>query len=185
MPAIELYDRIGLGYAATRGADPRIAGAILDALGEAGTVVNVGAGAGGYEPADRQVVAIGSLWLTEDYFPEIVRLERGRCPSVEDVVDHIGECRVEHVAVPHDCTDGFLAAFWRRPEAYLDPDVRSGMSGFALLDGHVVDRGVARLRGDLESGAWERRHGHLMSLDSLDVCYRLVVSSGRRGEKPS
>jgi hypothetical protein len=67
--------------------------------------------------------------------------------------------------------------FWRRPEAYLDPAVRAGMSGFALLDQRVVDAGVARLEADLESGAWERRFGHIRSLDALDVCYRLVVSN--------
>ena len=53
-----LYDRIGVGYTTTRRPDPRIAAAIEDALGDALTVVNVGAGAGAYEPAGRRVVAI-------------------------------------------------------------------------------------------------------------------------------
>lgn len=54
----ELYDDIGADYAARRRADPRIAAALHGALGDARTVVNVGAGAGSYEPADRVVVAI-------------------------------------------------------------------------------------------------------------------------------
>jgi SAM-dependent methyltransferase len=52
------YDAIGTGYAETRREDPRIAALIHAALGDARTVVNVGAGAGSYEPRDRQVIPI-------------------------------------------------------------------------------------------------------------------------------
>jgi SAM-dependent methyltransferase len=52
------YDRIGRTYAATRRADPRLAATIWQALGGARTVVNVGAGAGSYEPSDRVVTAV-------------------------------------------------------------------------------------------------------------------------------
>jgi SAM-dependent methyltransferase len=55
---VERYDAIGAGYAATRREDPRIAALIHSALGEARTVVNVGAGAGSYEPRDRDVIAV-------------------------------------------------------------------------------------------------------------------------------
>jgi len=53
-----IYDTIGQGYAVTRRADPRIAEMIRRSLGQARTVVNVGAGAGSYEPADLTVVAV-------------------------------------------------------------------------------------------------------------------------------
>lgn len=243
-----LYDQIGRQYASTRQPDPRIAAAILDALGDARSVVNVGAGAGAYEPAGRSVVAVepsremirqrprgaalavqasaealpfayglfdvalavltlhhwtdwrrgvsemarvaerqviltiepsalGTFWLTDAYFPQIVSLDRGRCPSVSDVAEWVGPCDMRSIAVPYDCSDGFLAAFWRRPEAYLDADIRAGMSGFVLLNQEIVARGVNRLKADLESGAWDRRFGHLRSLDALDVCYRLVVTA--------
>lgn len=52
------YDTIGTGYARTRRADPRLRARIHAALGDAKTVVNVGAGAGSYEPIDRHVIAI-------------------------------------------------------------------------------------------------------------------------------
>ena len=52
------YDLIGRTYTRTRGTDPRIAAAIWDALGDARTVVNVGAGTGSYEPPDRDVTAV-------------------------------------------------------------------------------------------------------------------------------
>jgi SAM-dependent methyltransferase len=120
--------------------------------------------------------SVGGFWLTDAYFPEIAELDRARFPSVDDIAACLGSCRVEHIAVPHDCADGFLAAFWRRPEAYLDPQVRAGMSGFALLDHDVIERGLARLTSDLESGVWERRYGYLRSLERLDVGYRLVVT---------
>src|SRR5262245_576236 len=54
----ELYDTIGIGYRNYRRPDPRIAAAIMGALGSAETVVNVGAGTGSYEPTDRPVVAV-------------------------------------------------------------------------------------------------------------------------------
>ncbi len=54
----QLYDEIGIGYRNYRRPDPRLATTILRALGEAQTVVNVGAGAGSYEPIDRSVVAV-------------------------------------------------------------------------------------------------------------------------------
>ena len=133
--------------------------------------------------ADRLVIFtfeledLGHFWLTQRYFPAIVERSRGLCPPVEDVAAHIGDCRVDRVPIPHDCADGFLAAYWRRPEAYLDSTVRAGMSGFALLDERSVARGLAFLRADLESGEWERPCGHLRQLEAIDVCYRLLVTT--------
>ena len=58
MPSPALYDRIGMGYTATRGEEPRVAQAIREALADARTILNVGAGTGSYEPRDRTVVAV-------------------------------------------------------------------------------------------------------------------------------
>ena len=52
------YDAIGTSYTRTRRTEPRIAARLLDALGDARRVVNVGAGTGNYEPTDREVVAV-------------------------------------------------------------------------------------------------------------------------------
>lgn len=52
------YDRMGLHYSEVRRADPRFAAAIWAALGDARSVLNVGAGAGSYEPPDREVIAV-------------------------------------------------------------------------------------------------------------------------------
>jgi SAM-dependent methyltransferase len=54
----EVYDEIGNGYSHTRKPDPRISQRINSALGNCTTVINVGAGSGSYEPADKEVIAI-------------------------------------------------------------------------------------------------------------------------------
>jgi SAM-dependent methyltransferase len=120
--------------------------------------------------------APGHFWLTTDYFPEIVALDTPRFPSLADLERSLGPIQVVPVPIPHDCEDGFLGAFWRRPEAYLDPVVRGSISGFSQLDPEAVRRGLARLAADLESGRWEARHGKLRAQQSLDVGYRLVVA---------
>jgi hypothetical protein len=79
--------------------------------------------------------------------------------------------------VPHDCRDGFLGAFWRRPEAYLDPAVRGAVSSLAAIEGESA-AGLERLRTDLAGGAWQRRHADLLELDELDLGYRLVSWPG-------
>jgi SAM-dependent methyltransferase len=251
-PRAAAYERIGRGYSVSRQPDPRIARRLHEALGDAATVLNVGAGTGNYEPRDRFVVALepavemlrqrdpdaappvravaeaipfpaGSFdaalavltlhhwtdlghalselqrvagrqvvfmfdtdrshaaWLVQDYFPQIAGLatERG-APGVRAVSDHLEVRAVEPVPVPADCSDGFALAFWNRPEAYLDPDVRRSMSCFALLDDASEQRGVARLEADLRSGHWERRYGHLRELHELDLGYRLLIAGGDR-----
>jgi SAM-dependent methyltransferase len=242
------YDRIGLGYTATRQPDARIAAMITDALGDARTVVNVGAGAGSYEPASIAVVAVDpsiemirqrpvgsapavlaqaeslpfrdrafdaalailtihhwtslaaglaelrrvasrrvviltfdsgcddSFWLALHYLPEIIELDRRCLPPITELAGLLGEIEVREVPIPSDCRDGFQGAFWQRPEAYLDPAVRRGISTFAKLPPDVVDRGLSRLSDDLRSGRWEKLFGHLRERDSVDLGYRLVIA---------
>jgi SAM-dependent methyltransferase len=117
-----------------------------------------------------------AFWLVADYFPEAAAVESARAPQVEQIAEGIGASRVEVVPVPHDCGDGFAGAFWRRPEAYLDPQVRTGISSFSILPDDVVDRAVTELRADLESGVWQERHADLLELDEIDLGYRLIVA---------
>ena len=246
----DLYDDIGRSYSRTRRADPRIAAQILDGLGAARTVVNVGAGTGSYEPDDRHVVAVepsaemirqrprGAApavravaealpfadrafdaalavltvhhWRDRDrglrelrrvagrqvvfffeplqthgfwgldYFPEAALLPTEvDAPGEELLCRHLDVREVRPLLVPPDCVDGFGAAFWCRPEAYLDPEVQAGMSWLALLPEEVRDRGTRRLRDDLESGAWDERHGHLRTEPHFDAGYRLAVAGDR------
>ena len=119
----------------------------------------------------------GQFWLTNEYLPEALTDEQVVGPSFADVDDALGGIRVEPVPIPADCEDGFFAAYWARPEAYLDPTVRAGISCCALLDQTLVEARIARLADDLASGRWDARHPGLRTLPHLDVGYRLVTSS--------
>ena len=238
----ETYDAIGAGYASRRRADPRIAHLIEQALDGAETIVNVGAGAGSYEPAGHHVIAVEpsltmirqrpgtaapvvrghaealpfghgafdaamavltihhwrdwrtglremarvakerivlftwdpaseGFWL-RDYLPRLFEWDRAKFPPLAAVADLLGGAQSIAVPIPHDCSDGFLGAHWRRPEAYLDPAVRAAMSSLTRRDG---DAGLARLAADLQSGEWRRRHVGLLAREELDVGYRLVI----------
>ena len=119
--------------------------------------------------------AADRFWL-EEYFPELFRISRRILPSLEELCRALGRTRVLDVPVPRDCQDGFQGAYWARPEAYLDAGVRSAISSFARLAPRELAEGLARLRADLASGAWERRHGALRTKSELDLGYRLVVA---------
>jgi SAM-dependent methyltransferase len=242
-----LYDRIGHRYREYRRPDPRIAALLSHALGNARSVVNVGAGAGSYEPHDRRVIAVepsrvmiaqraahsapavqadaGALpfatdafdcamavltihhwpdverglrevarvaqdtvvlltwmgfanhfWLV-DYLPQIQFVDAPLFPSVEQLSSWLGPVRSITVPIPHDCTDGFLCAYWRRPAAYLDAGVRGAISLFDRVDG--VEGGLTRLQGDLRSGAWHARYGDLLGRAEMDFGYRLIIADQR------
>jgi len=243
------YDVIGSGYSTHRRPDRRIAAGIREALGPSRTVLNIGAGAGSYEPADLEVIAVEpsremiaqrspamgpcvqapaealpfpndsfdaamaiftvhhwdrlalglsemnrvgvqrrlvltwdqrvfehEFWLVRDYLPVLSRRQRGSAVPVEHVAELIGAEVVVPVPVPHDCTDGFFGAYWRRPSLYLDRRVRSAISAFALAEVEHYREGLARLDSDLRSGAWHRRYGDVLDADSADLGYRLVVA---------
>ncbi len=233
------------GYAARRRADPRIEAMVHAALGSARSVVNVGAGAGSYEPRDRYVVAVepsasmrsqrsfpavdavaeslpfdddafdaamamitihqwrsleaglselrrvargpvviltftddtlSDFWLA-DYMPTLVEREGPRMPSLSRVASLLGgDVSVEPVPIPLDCVDGFIEAFYGRPEAFLDPSVRAAQSAWGLADPDDVARGLSALRADLESGAWDERHGALRTQPSYLGSLRLLVA---------
>lgn len=224
--------------------DPRIAALIHGALGDAETVLNVGAGAGSYEPTDRDVTALEPssemikqrptgaarvvqgvsesipfdddqfdavmavltvhhwtdfeagikemrrvakqrlviltfdpaapyFWLA-DYLPEIIELDQPIMPPISKFAELLGDVSVLPVPIPHDCRDGFLGAYWRRPHAYLDPKARAAISTFAKLD--KAPKALAQLEADLKSSAWEEKYGYIKSLNELDIGYRLIVT---------
>lgn len=239
------YDTIGMSYAQVRRPDPRIAARIRAALGDATSVINIGAGAGSYEPIDLEVVAVepsvemiaqrptgsarvvqapaehvpfpdgafdaglailtvhhwddwraglremrrvarrrvvvltwdpvaaAGYWLHQ-YLPEMAEADAARFVPFDLFCGEMVSPIVCAVPIPHDCTDGFLAAYWRRPEAYLEERIRAGISSFSL---DVETRaGLEALARELIDGTWARRWGELLRRDELDVGYRLVVS---------
>jgi SAM-dependent methyltransferase len=240
-----LYEQIGVGYTRHRRPDPRIVARLDDALGAARRILNVGAGAGSYEPTGRQVVAVEpspvmlaqrprtaapvvrgvaealpfpderfdvalavltlqhwtdpiaglrelrrvarrqvvlhyepgfEYWLTSEYLPQLRELDVGHVLTVADVVAALGGAAVTTIKVPHDCVDGFFAAYWRRPAAYLERSVRDAISMFARIPDEDVQPGLRRLDRDLASGSWRDGHADLLELDELDAGYRLIVA---------
>jgi SAM-dependent methyltransferase len=117
------------------------------------------------------------FWLVRDYFPEILAIDRRIFPSMEMLSAVLGPVDVQPLPVPGDCVDGFLGAYWQRPEAYLDEEVRSGISSFSRLAN--IGPQLERLERDLTSGNWERRNSELRHRSELDVGYRLVVAERR------
>jgi SAM-dependent methyltransferase len=121
-------------------------------------------------------VQLRRFWLA-DYLPELIAAEAARYPDLAEI-RHIlgGTSRVEQVPVPVDCVDGFVGAFYGRPERLLDPEVRAAQSSWGFGPAERTGAGLAQLERDLRSGVWDRRHGALRSQPSCDVAVRLIVA---------
>ncbi|HCS20860.1 MAG TPA: SAM-dependent methyltransferase [Bacteroidetes bacterium] len=247
-PAFD-YDKLGQKYSGYRQTDPRIAEYVTRALGDAKTILNVGAGAGSYEPADRYVIAVEPsqvmraqrgknakvpainakadhlpfddktfdasmamvtvhhwpdiakglrelrrvtrgqvIIMTFDpneldnfwnaaYFPELIAVEKARYPTINFIENALGgNCEIVPIPIPLDCIDGFQEAFYGRPEAFLEKEVRLAQSAWGFLPEGVEDRLVSALKDDLESGAWDKKYGHFRSEATFTCALRLVIS---------
>jgi len=247
MSSAQLYDTIGATYTVTRRTEPRIAAQVWAALGDARTVLNVGAGTGSYEPPDRAVTAVEpsavmraqrpaqaarcvaaaaeglpfedqsfdaamafatvhhwpdpiagvremqrvarrvvvftcdtteeawrrQFWLTRDYLPEVAASRVGLATELASAIG----ARMEPVLVPWDCADGFFEAYWRRPEAYLDENVRRGISVWTAVGPDAEQRAVRNLRDDIASGQWAERNRDILDLDAAELGLRLVITT--------
>jgi SAM-dependent methyltransferase len=119
------------------------------------------------------------FWLVRDYLPAAARTDEDLAIPITKLISLLGDPTVIPVPVPHDCIDGFGGAYWRRPHAYLDPAVQAGMSLFALTPKTSLREGLSRLRTDLASGEWDRRHRDLLDRQHLDLGYRLLIGQKR------
>ncbi|MGV0069681.1 methyltransferase domain-containing protein [Mycobacterium colombiense] len=119
---------------------------------------------------------IQNFWLLREYLPDAARINEELHVPLARLVELLGGAHVQTVPVPHDCTDGFGAAYWRRPHAYLDPTVRAGISMLAYARPGSLAEGLGRLAADLRSGQWQQRHPELLDQHELDAGYRLLVS---------
>jgi hypothetical protein len=117
--------------------------------------------------------SIPGFWLGE-YVPELLASESRRVPAVADVAAFLGDVVATPLPIPIDCTDGFIEAYYARPEALLDPEVRAGQSAWSFADPEAVERGLQRLKDALETGEWDSRHGHLRSQPQYVGALRLL-----------
>ncbi|MDX6668501.1 MAG: hypothetical protein QOK04_1881, partial [Solirubrobacteraceae bacterium] len=120
------------------------------------------------------IAVLAELWLIREYLPETLPAHAAVFPSIKRLLGALPGATASQVPVPRDCSDGFMAAFWGRPEAYLDPHIRTGTSPWHQLPPAVVTRAVGELQDDLERGEWDRRHGSLRQRATLDVGLRLI-----------
>ena len=117
------------------------------------------------------------FWLLRDYLPKLGSLHSRRFPPIEQQCVGIGdEVRIEQVPIPHDCANGLLAAYWRRPKAYLDRQVRAGIPTFQLPGAARLLDGLEELAKDLSTDRWRLRNRELLELEQLDLGYRLLVT---------
>jgi ubiquinone/menaquinone biosynthesis C-methylase UbiE len=244
------YNNLGAEYSSRRQTDPAIASYIFNALGDAKTVLNVGAGSGSYEPTDRFVIAVepsvtmraqrllnhknpavigqaddlpfddksfdaATAFLTihhwadikkglkelrrvtrhqiiimtfdpdaldifwnAEYFPEVIEVEKQRYPTIQSLVEMPGtKTEVQEIPVSLHCIDGFQEAFYGRPEAFLNKDIRKAMSAWGFISGAHQELMVKRLYDDLQSGEWDRKYGHLRTQPAFSGALRLVISN--------
>lgn len=248
-PAFD-YDQYGQQYSGYRQTDPRIAAYVNEALADAQTILNVGAGAGSYEPADKYVVAVepsqvmraqrlqkgkvpainakadhlpfddnafdaamamvtvhhwpdidkglkelrrvtrnqvivmtfdpeqlDNFWNAH-YFPELIAVEKARYPAIDFIQQSLGgQSKVVSVPIPFDCTDGFQEAFYGRPEAFLQKEVRQSQSAWGFLAAGQEEELVQRLADDLASGEWDRKYGHYRNEPHFTCALKLVVAT--------
>ncbi|MEM7551506.1 MAG: class I SAM-dependent methyltransferase [Bacteroidota bacterium] len=118
------------------------------------------------------------FWLTRDYFPEIYEMDLNIFPKMEEFTKHFNEVEVSSLMVPDDCKDGFLSTFWKRPQAYLDEQVRQSMSAFAKI-GDYSDR-LEKLKIDLQSGTWKERNQNILDKTALDMGYVIVSAKVKK-----
>jgi SAM-dependent methyltransferase len=116
------------------------------------------------------------MWIVQDYLPEILEGQARFLPSVADVTAVLSRATVEPILVPRDCTGRMFATLWARPEDYLDPEIRRATSVWHHLPDGVEDRAIEQLAADLESGAWDERHGYLRTTPEWDVGLRLITA---------
>lgn len=120
--------------------------------------------------------ALEEFWLRE-YVPEVIAIEQQRYPAIERIVRVLGgSTDVLGVPIPRDCSDGFGEAYYARPEAFLDADVRAAQSGWMLADPAAIQRGLDKLAADLSCGVWDGRHGRLREQSERIGAVRLVVA---------
>ena len=114
------------------------------------------------------------FWLS-DYFPGIFQSGYHIFPPIEEVKSILAEATSRTVTdvafrLPPDLKDAFLAACWRSPRLYLDPEIRAGMSGFMLADKDELAAGLERLSEDLTDGTWQHKYGQVLRWESFSAC---------------
>ncbi|WP_047980602.1 class I SAM-dependent methyltransferase [Ornithinibacillus contaminans] len=121
--------------------------------------------------------ALDVFWNSH-YFRELVEVERSRYPRIEKISEILGgRTEIIPVPIPLDCVDGFQEAFYGRPEAFLQKEVRQAQSAWGFLSEEEENRLVKRLEDELNSGMWDKKFGEHRTMSRFNGALRLVVST--------
>jgi ubiquinone/menaquinone biosynthesis C-methylase UbiE len=118
------------------------------------------------------------FWF-DDYFPEISQHVFKVFPPIDEVAGIISgtgkwQTLIKKFPLPPDLADRNMCSAWAKPEIYLDAQMRQNTSGFALASPAVVERGLKRLKHDLQSGQWDSKYGHLRRRKYFDAGFRFL-----------
>lgn len=121
--------------------------------------------------------ALNRFWNAQ-YFPELIEVEKLRYPKIDFITKALGgNCQVQQIPIPLDCVDGFQEAFYGRPEAFLEKEVRLSQSAWGFLPEGVEDKLVKALSDDLQSGEWDRKYGEHRVMPYFTGALRLIIAT--------
>jgi ubiquinone/menaquinone biosynthesis C-methylase UbiE len=118
------------------------------------------------------------FWFRE-YFPVIYKRLFDTFIPVEELISVFTEkyyaiASIHNFPLPYNLSDLNMHSGWNKPEIYLDPEIRKGMSGFAMAAQAEVKDGLRMLRRDLRTGEWEKCNGRLRTKESCDFGFIFV-----------
>jgi hypothetical protein len=116
-------------------------------------------------------------WWLNDYAPELIAAEQKRYPPIAAIAEGLGgRCEIRTIPIPVDCADGITEAFYGRPEALLQPEVRRAQSSWRFIEPGAEARFVEMLSADLASGRWDERYGAWRTLPTYEGSLTLIVA---------
>jgi len=119
---------------------------------------------------------LGEFWLGR-YAAAVLQAECGRMPAISRLTSALaGSVELRSLPVPANCTDGFVEAFYGRPEAFLDPRVRAAQSSWGFAAPREVEASVARLGAALRDGSWDQAFSALRTAPTYDGSMRLLIA---------
>lgn len=124
---------------------------------------------------------IPDFWLTE-YFPYFIGDTLDTFPDTQEIAEIITQITNKKVEIipfllPPDLKDLFAAAGWCKPEIYLDPNVRQGISTFSKMPLNELSQGIEQLTTELNNGVWQQKYGYLQQQSEYDAGYRILFTS--------
>ena len=123
---------------------------------------------------------IPDFWLA-DYFPDFINDTLNTFPDTKKIAQTFSQITQKEIEIipfllPPDLKDLFAAAGWRKPEIYLDPEIRNGISTFNKMSAKNLKAGITKLATELNNGVWQQKYGNLLQQDYFDAGYCILAT---------